>query len=222
MLIEIVSDLVCPWCYVGKHRLDQALASRDDVQAEIRWVPFQLNPEMPEGGMDRERYITEKFGDSSHSAQVYRLAEMAAAKDGLSLNMDHIRVTPNTALAHRAVRYAEDQGVGSAYSDRLFRAYLVDGLDIGDQIVLEDMAEETGLIAGDLRAFLASEEGASAIGKADLQARRMGISAVPTFIFNRHYIVSGAQEAAAFDPIFDLAILEDDGTASPLFADPRG
>src|SRR5690242_3257954 len=126
MLVEIYSDLICPWCYIGKHRLDRALAERARLPLERRWQPYELNPDMPSAGIDRTSYLAAKFGGIERARQVYAVIEETAARDGLPIRLDRIRRTPSTLAAHRLVRFASRFGLGDRMTELLFQAYFVE------------------------------------------------------------------------------------------------
>jgi len=204
MRIDIVSDVVCPWCYIGKRRLTSALQQRPEVEAEILWHPFQLNPDMPPEGMVRERYIAAKFGGGQHASRIYQNVTDVGAAVGIPFHLDRIQVTPNTRDAHRLIRRASEAGDADAVVEALFNAYFIEGRDIGDRATLAEIAGEAGLDGEAVARFLASREGAEEVLAEDMTARRIGINAVPCFIFERKYVVSGAQEPEFFFPLFDL------------------
>lgn len=209
--IEIVSDTVCPWCFIGKRRLEQALAERPPgEEIRIDWRPFQLNPDMPEGGIDRKEYLEAKFGGPEAARQVYQNIHDAGATVGLDLHFDRIPRTPNTINSHRLVDRAGKEGCQDALVEILFRAYFEDGRDIGDIDVLVSAAVEAGMDAEAIRAYLESDEDVERIKNEDLTARKMGVQGVPCFIFNRKYAISGAQEPAAFHKIFER-LAEEEG-----------
>ncbi|WP_029014678.1 DsbA family oxidoreductase [Niveispirillum irakense] len=205
MLIEIYADLVCPWCYIGKVRLEQALSNRPQARVDLRWLPFQLNPELPPEGVDRATYLTVKFGGVERARQLSASLEQAAEREGLSLRLDRIRRTPNTTQAHRLVRLADGFGQGTAMAGRLFKAYFEEGKDIGDLDALTDLAGEIGLSQEETRTYLEGDADRAAIRAADQTARQLGVQAVPCFVFDRRYALSGAQEWTAFLPMLDLA-----------------
>lgn len=205
MLIEIFADLICPWCYIGKHRLDQSLAERPTLRAELRWLPFQLNPDMPAGGMDRYMYLAAKFGGIERARQIYAVIEQTAARDGLPLNLDRVRRTPSTLDAHRLIRLADRRGRSNALTMALYRSYFQDGQDIGDRELLAYLAGKVGMDRDEAARHLAGDADVAAVKASDVQARQLGIQAVPCFIFNRRYAIAGAQEPAAFEPLFDLS-----------------
>lgn len=205
MLIEIYSDLICPWCFLGKVRLDRALAERPGVRVDIRWMPFQLNPDLPTDGMDRELYFTAKFGGPERVRQMNAVVEQAAAREGLLLRLDRIRRIPSTLQAHRLVRFAERFGKATDLTMALYQAYFQQGRNIGDIDMLALIAGERGLDAEEAADYLAGEADMAAVRGSDAQARQLGVQAVPCYIFDRRYALSGAQEHAAFLPMLDLA-----------------
>ena len=209
MRIDIFYDLVCPWCFIGKRRLDRALAARPRPGTEIYWQPFQLNPGMPRMGMDRQSYLAAKFGGRERAAQVYAMIAETAARDGMELALDRIACTPNTLDAHRLVRLMANRGTDAgAVVEAVFDAYFRQGHDIGRHDVLADIAAECGCPADAAKAFLVGDSDLAAVRAADSAARHMGIQAVPFFVFNRRFALSGAQEPAAFFPLFDLAVAD--------------
>ncbi|HYE48150.1 MAG TPA: DsbA family oxidoreductase [Azospirillaceae bacterium] len=212
MLVEIFADLICPWCYIGKYRLDRALAERPSLRADLRWLPFQLNPDMPAGGMDRFMYLAAKFGGIERARQIYAVIEQTAARDGLPLALERIRRTPSTLDAHRLIRYADRLGRSQALTMAIYDAYFQDGADIGDRELLAALAAHVGLDRDGAMEHLRSEADVAAVKASDVQARQLGIQAVPCFIFNRRYAMAGAQEPAAFLPLLDLT--EDTATVS--------
>lgn len=206
MQIDIFFDLVCPWCFIGKHRMDRALAERPSLPVDLNWQPFQLNPGMPPGGMDRRDYLSAKFGGSGRAAQIYAMVAETAERDGLTLELDAIRRTPNTLDAHRLVRFATRHGRDPAQvAEAIFQAYFQQGRDIGDRNTLADIGGEIGLDRDSVADHLASRTDINHVRSADAAARRMGIQAVPCFVFDRRYALSGAQEPDSFIPMFDLA-----------------
>jgi len=204
MRIDVVSDVICPWCYIGKRRLSAALQQRTEVEAEILWHPFQLNPDMPPEGMPRERYIAAKFGGGQHASRIYQNVTEVGEAVGIPFHFERIRVTPNTRDAHRLIRRATQSGDADPIVEALFNAYFIEGRNIGDRTTLAAIAEEAGLDGGETARFLASRDGAEEVVAEDMNARRIGIKAVPCFIFEGKYVVSGAQEAEFFFPLFDL------------------
>lgn len=201
--LDILSDPICPWCYIGKARLDRALEARPDHPFEIEWHPFQLNPDMPRAGMDRRAYMEAKFGGRDGAVQAYRPVVEHAADAGLELNLDRIARAPNTLDAHRLIHWAGLEGRQTAVVAALFRAYFRDGRDIGDAGVLADLAGEAGLDRGMVARLLAGDGDRDEIAARDAHARERGVSAVPTFVLANTYVLSGAQTPDTWLKIID-------------------
>ncbi|MGE0719152.1 MAG: DsbA family oxidoreductase [Alphaproteobacteria bacterium] len=205
MHIDIFSDVICPWCFIGKRRLARALAGEGDVPTTVRWRAFMLNPDMPAEGMERQTYIALKFGSAAHARRIYDTVQQAAESEGLTLALDRIRRTPSTVRAHRLIRWATGAPESDALVEGLFRAYFQEGRNIGDPTELADIAGAAGLDRAAAAAMLAGPEGESEVVSEDRTARRIGINGVPCFIFDGQYAVSGAQEPEVFAPIFAAA-----------------
>jgi len=212
MIIDIFSDTICPWCLIGKRRLERAMAQRPDLAFETRWHAFQLNPWMPPEGMERSAYLTAKFG-AKDAASVYDNIRRIGAADGIDFRFDLIPRTPNTLLSHRLIGRAAASGRQDAVVEGLFKAYFQEGRDVGSAAELADIAAAAGLDRNETLAWLASDDGHDAVVAEDAGARRMGIQGVPLFIVAGKYAVSGAQEPEYFLPVFDLA-LNGDGQAA--------
>jgi predicted DsbA family dithiol-disulfide isomerase len=206
MQIDIISDVVCPWCFIGKRRLEKALVMRPEIETEITWRPFQLNPDMPAEGMARADYIATKFGDSGHSRRIHQTIAEAGATVGIDFAFDKIKRSPNTRNAHRLIRYATKQGAGNDVVTRLFEGYFLQGRDVGDIATLAKIAAEAGLDEREARAFLSGDSERDEIVAEDRNARRLGVNAVPCYIFAGQYAISGAQEPEFFLPVFDLVL----------------
>ncbi len=192
--VEIVSDAICPWCYVGKRRFEAALAKLpDDVTVDVHWRPFELNPQMPPEGIDRDTYRSRKFGSLEHSRQLDARIVAAGAPDGIEFRHDLMRRTPNTFNAHRLIWLAEQEGVQDAVVEALFRGYFEEGRDIGDAAVLAELAAVAGLDRARVERFLASEEGSAEVSEALDDARRHQVSGVPTFVIDGEPAFAGAQ-----------------------------
>jgi len=207
MNIDIFSDPICPWCYIGKKRLGEALARRPDMPVAVRWRAFQLNPDMPADGLDRQSYLQAKFGGAERASQIYDRIARVGREAGIEFRFDLIERTPNTIPAHRLIRYAQrpDIGQGDAVTDMLFRAYFLEGRSIGDAAALIDLGVEAGLEREPLAAYFETDEDVDEIQAEDMFARRSGIGGVPCFIVNGKYALSGAQEPESFLPLFDMA-----------------
>jgi predicted DsbA family dithiol-disulfide isomerase len=201
--IDIVSDPICPWCYIGKSRLERALESRPAHDVVIAWHPFQLNPDMPPQGMDRREYLEAKFGGREGALKTYgQIANMAQA-DGLDIDFAAIKRTPNTLDAHRLIHWAGLEGVQNAIVERLFKAYFRQGLDISDPQVLADIAGAAGLDAAMITMLLQSDGDRDDIRARDRDARARGIQGVPCFIIDDHYVVNGAQPTEMWQKVID-------------------
>jgi len=213
MLIELYADIICPWCHIGLARLRRALACRPDLAPVLHWQSFQLNPDMPGAGLDRDVYLLRKFGSVAHGREVYRDIARTAAEDGLDLALDGLTLTPNSRDAHRLIRLtarrpemADSFGMaGGRMIDALFDAYLRHGRDIGDRDELIRIAASCGLAAGETATFLESGAEGGAVRAAEREARRLGIQAIPCFVFDRRHAVIGAQPPESFEPLFTLA-----------------
>lgn len=203
--IDIVSDTVCPWCFIGKRRLEAALAQRGGGEpVEIHWRPFQLNPDMPEGGLDRRTYLEAKFGGPDRAQQIYERIRGAGRSAGIDFEFERIPRTPNTINSHRLIHHAAGLGKQNEIVEALFRAYFFEGRDIGDTETLIDSATSVGLPAEDIRRYLESDADTELVRGQDMQARGMGIDGVPCFIFDNQYAVTGAQEPAVFLKVFSI------------------
>ncbi len=203
--IDIYADPVCPWCFIGKRRLERTLAARDDIDASVAWRPFQLNPDMPPEGMDRLSYLSSKFGGLERAAKFYNVIAEAGYSERIAFDFDAIQHTPNTLDAHRLIRFAGLNDLQSEVIEALFRAYFLDAEDIGDHGVLTRIAHAAGLDGRAVSGYLASDADRAEVAAEDLRARRMSIDAVPCFIIDGQYAISGAQEPEAFFPLLDLA-----------------
>ena len=191
--LDIISDPICPWCYIGKANLDAALAEVPDHPFVIEWHPFQLNPDMPAGGMDRRAYLETKFGGKDGAVRAYAPVVAHAEQAGVTINLDAMQRTPNTIDAHRLIHWAGIEQRQTFVVDLLFKAYFVDGRDIGDHEVLADIADTAGMDAAVVAKLLASDSDTDDIRKRDAHSRQMGVNSVPTFIVANQHAVPGAQ-----------------------------
>ena len=208
MEIDIYSDPICPWCFIGKRRLERALAQRPGHKPTVRWRAFQLNPDMPHEGIERSRYLTLKFGGAERAQQLYENIRKVGATVGIDFAFDKIARTPNTVQAHRLIRYANGTPQSDAVIERLFVRYFVDGGLIDNTDDLIEVAVESGLPERDVTTYLSGDENLAEVRQEDSAARRLGIQGVPCFIINNQYALSGAQEPEAFFPIFEIASQE--------------
>ncbi len=204
MIIDIVSDVICPWCFIGKRRLERALTIAPQPDVQITWRPFQLNPDMPQEGMDRAAYLTAKFGTAKGGAMYDRLSA-AGTEDGIAFAFERIKRTPNTIKPHRLIRWAGKAGLQDAIVEALFQAYFLAGEDLSDDATLIRIAHGAGCDADAIAAYLATDEDAAQIRSEDAFARQAGINGVPCFIIDNKFAISGAQPPEAVLEIFDLA-----------------
>jgi predicted DsbA family dithiol-disulfide isomerase len=195
LTIDIVSDVVCPWCYLGEKRLDAALAEAAQPVA-LRWRPYRLDPTIPDGGLDRAEYMAKKFGAGGRLQAAHDNLTRLGAEVGIPFAFDKIKRAPNTLDAHRLIRWANSAGVQGKVVDRLFKAYFVEGRDIGDRDVLIDIGGECGLDARLVEKLLAEGADADLVREEIAQAQAIGVSGVPFFIFAGRLGVPGAQDAA--------------------------
>ncbi|MBA98732.1 MAG: DsbA family oxidoreductase [Sulfitobacter sp.] len=191
--LDIMSDPICPWCYIGKAHLDRALESEPDHPFVIEWHPFQLNPDMPEAGMDRRAYLEGKFGGKEAAVRAYAPVVEHAEKAGLKINFEAMQRTPNTLNAHRLIHWAGIEGRQTAAVSALFKAYFVDARDIGDAEVLCDIADVIEMDASLVSRLLDTDADVQDIRDRDAHSRKMGITSVPTFIVAGRHAVPGAQ-----------------------------
>ena len=195
--IDVISDAICPWCYIGKRHLERALAILDKqgLHFTVAWHPFQLNPDMPREGVERAQYRLAKFGSAERSRQLDERITETAATVGLEFHLDRLTRTPNTLDAHRLIRLAGQHGVQDGVVEALFEGYFCDGADIGNAEVLTRLGVEGGLERDDITAMLASDAGLKEVAAADRMARNAGIQGVPSFALQGHVLFSGAVPA---------------------------
>ena len=205
--IDVISDVICPWCYIGRAHLEGALAlmAKDGLHFDIAWHPFQLNPDMPEEGVERSAYRAAKFGSAERAAEMDARVVEAGTAAGVTIRPHLMRRTPNTLAAHRVIWLALQHGVQHAVKGALLQAYFSDGADIGQHDSLASIAATAGLPAAETRAMLASEDGRAEVLAEDAMARNAGINGVPSFIMGRHILFSGAQPADAMADTFTRA-----------------
>ena len=204
--VDVTSDVICPWCYIGKRRLEKAIAAcRGEHELRVRWHPFQLNPHMPKEGMNRKEYRTAKFGSWERSLGLDAQVTAAGREEGIPFAFDKIMRTPNTLGAHRLIWLAEQEHVQDAVVEAVFRAYFTEGQDISRTAVLLDVVAEAGLDRGRADAVLNSDESLAVIQAAEEQARRTGLQGVPYFLINGTVALSGAREPSAFLDAFEKA-----------------
>jgi predicted DsbA family dithiol-disulfide isomerase len=194
--LDVISDAICPWCYVAKRQLDRAVGVlREDFVVSVRWKPFELNPDMPKEGRNRREYRSAKFGSWEYSKRLDARVAAAGWQAGLEFHHDRMERTPNTFDAHRLVWFAEKRGVQDAVIEGLFAGYFTNGRDVGDQAILTEIGVEAGLDRAKVEVFLAKEEGAEEVRHAERAAYESGVSGVPTVFVNGQPVFSGALKA---------------------------
>jgi predicted DsbA family dithiol-disulfide isomerase len=205
--VDVVSDVVCPWCFIGKRRLGRALGLRPGLPVEVRWRPFQLDPSIPAGGVDRMAYLTGKFGSAERIGEMHQRIEALGRAEGIAFDFNAIRVSPNTLDAHRLIRWAALAGQQGAVVEALFKAYFEQGRNIGDADVLAGIAAAEGLPREEIAERLAGDTDKATVEQEIATAGELGIRGVPFFIFDGRYAVSGAEApetlAAALDSAED-------------------
>ncbi len=216
--IDVVSDTVCPWCLIGKRRFERALAARPDIEVTLNWRPFQLNPDMPRGGLDRKQYVERKFGGPDQAQAVYDNIRQAGLAEDIDFAFEAIQRTPNTVDSHRLIRWAGSAGCQDAVVEELFGRYFLAGADIGDHAVLAAIAEAAGMDAKLVSELLERGDDRDLVAQEDATARQMGVNAVPCFIVAQRYVVFGAQEPETFLQLFDLMAGEDAEAAAEAAA----
>jgi predicted DsbA family dithiol-disulfide isomerase len=204
LAVDVISDVICPWCYIGKRRLEKAVAALGRP-VKVRWLPFQLNPTMQKEGVSRREYRTRKFGSWERSQELDAKVVAVGKEEGIRFAFDRIERTPNTLDAHRLVGLAEGQGVQDAVVEALFRAYFTEGRDISNRQTLLDVVAGAGFDRHGAEAMLNRNDGLEAIKEADALARRFGVDGVPFFIVNGTITLSGAQQPDAFLDVFRQA-----------------
>jgi len=202
MQLDVVSDTICPWCYIGKKRLDQALVMHGGDGITLAWRPFQLDASIPEGGVDRKAYMEKKFGAERARTVGNTIRELGEAV-GITFRFDKIERSPNTLDSHRLVRWAGTAGCQNEMVDILFRRYFEDGEDVGSHDVLLDAANEAGMDVDIVRDLLLKDADKELIRREDAMARQMGIQGVPSFVINSQWVMVGAQEPETLVRMFD-------------------
>jgi len=197
--VDVVSDVVCPWCYIGQKRLDKAVALLDGIEVGVRWRPFQLDPSIPTEGMDRKAYMLAKFGSEEKLREIHARIEAVGEAEGIEFDFGSIKRSPNTLDAHRVIRWAGAAGgdVQGRLVRGIFRLYFEKGVDVGDPSVLTGAAAEAGMDSSVTAALLSTDADRDAVSTEVATASRMGISGVPCFLLESRYAVMGAQETAA-------------------------
>jgi predicted DsbA family dithiol-disulfide isomerase len=203
MRIDIYSDTVCPWCYLGKRRFDLAIAARPQFEPTVVWRPFELNPDVPVEGVDRETYMAAKMPDQVRLEQAHVELERQGEASGIRFRFDLINRVPNTRRSHLLIAHAARRGLQAAVKDRIMRAYFEEGCDIGDPDELVRLGCEVGLSGAEARNALILRIGQDGVVAAERHASVLGITGVPTYIFDGQYTISGAQEVGVLTRVFD-------------------
>jgi len=204
MHIQIVSDNVCPWCFIAKRRLERALSARPQIEYKIEWHPFLLNPNTPITGLDRIFYLRAKFGSDEKIAEMQTTVQIAGLKENIPFSFYNISKIPNTILSHRLIHWSQQYDLQNKIVDQIFLSYFRDGMDIGDINTLIDISEASGLDRKETKKYLSSTKNLSEISTKADEARYQGINAVPCFVFNGEYALYGAHEPETLFRIFDL------------------
>ena len=195
--IDIISDVVSPWCFIGKRHLERALESWNAKHPEetpvVRWHPFQLNPQLPASGVPRKQYLEQKFGGPARAKEIYARVSAAGSRAGIEFDFDAIQVQPNTIDAHRLLHFAGEHGKQDETAEAIFRRYFLEGADLTSVQTLADIAQQAGLDRDQAAAYLASATDRELIEEQDRRARAIGVEGVPFFIFNQRLALSGAQ-----------------------------
>jgi predicted DsbA family dithiol-disulfide isomerase len=208
MQIDVISDTICPWCYIGKRRLERALRLRPQIAFDVRWRPFQLDPTTPAEGVDRKAYIERKFGSSDKVRPIHAALLKAGEDEGIPFAFERIARTPNTINSHRLIRWSHSMGVQDAVVELLFRRYFVDGADIGRVETLVDIAAEAGMDAELVEELMNSDADRELVEREDSLARKIGIQGVPTFFVGGRILITGAQDAESIARTIDRAVEE--------------
>jgi len=203
--IDVVSDVVCPWCFIGKRRLEKAIGLKPDVPVEVHWHPYFLNDWVPREGMSREQYLTTKFGSPERYSGIAQRVVAAAADEGLVYAADKMTRQPNTLDSHRLIRWAAGIGRAAEMKQRLMDLYFTEGADLTNRAVLVQAAADVGLEPEDVRAALDSDQDVAEVGQEAQQAKEAGIEGVPCFIFGGKFAVSGAQSPEYLAEAIDRA-----------------
>ena len=204
--IGVVSDVVCPWCYIGKRRLEKAMMiTSDRFEFEVEYFPFELNPRMPEEGADFKEYLCRKYGSEAKFYELTEHIKNTAAREGLNFSLESQKKSPNTRNAHRMILLAREEGKQAEVADALFRAYFIEGIDLTKIENLVSIAMDTGLDAEKVELLLNSNTGKVEIEMAEKELSDLGITSVPLFIIEDRIAISGAQPVEAFTKAFEEA-----------------
>ena len=206
--IDIISDTVCPWCYIGKKRLDKAIEEYKDQNFDINWHAFQLNPTMPKEGVDRQLYLSTKFGGEERAISIYNQIQNAGQSSNILFNFDKINIMPNSFYSHMLLEYSKEEGIQNKISEELFEAFFIHGKNIGEFTELNKIAKLNNIKDFSEDFFITRKDLAKKVQMSDETSRSKGIGGVPFFIINDNYAISGAQESEVFKKIFETCLLE--------------
>ena len=206
--IDIISDTVCPWCSIGKKRLDKAIEEYKDQNFDINWHAFQLNPTMPKEGVDRQLYLSTKFGGEERAISIYNQIKNAGQSSNILFNFDKINIMPNSFYSHMLLEYSKEEGIQNKISEELFEAFFIHGKNIGEFTELNKIAKLNNIKDFYEDFFITRKDLAKKVQMSDETSRSKGIGGVPFFIINDNYAISGAQESEVSKKIFETCLLE--------------
>jgi predicted DsbA family dithiol-disulfide isomerase len=206
MQIDVIFDTVCPWCFIGKRRLDKALALRPDLSPEIKWRPFLLNPHMPGEGVDQDAYLVRKFGSENRVRRIFGAINEVGQSVEIEFSFDRISRMPNSVLSHRLIKVAGESRLAGVCVEAVFKAFFIDGLDIGDPIILAEIGGRIGMNSPAIRSYLESNDDVDWVRTENAHAHRTGINGVPAFVVDGCHAISGAQEAPVLSRLLDAAL----------------
>ena len=217
--VDVFSDVICPWCFVGKRRLEAAIGLLgDEAQVQVTWRPFQLNPTMPREGVERQQYRARKFRSLARSEALDAQLAATGREVGIDFRFDLMQRTPNTFEAHRLLRLAHERGVQDGVAEALFRGYFLEGADLGDHAALAEIAAGAGLDRDEVARYLASDKGVAQVADEEALGRDLGIDGVPFFVVEEKYAISGAQPAEYLAAAFREILQREQGSREPVAA----
>jgi predicted DsbA family dithiol-disulfide isomerase len=220
MRIDVISDVVCPWCYIGKRNLESALSlwqskHTDEPAPEVIWHPFQLNPQLPESGVPRREYLEQKFGGPDRAREIYARVTAAGARAGITFDFDRIEAQPNTVNPHRLLHYAAEHGNQNAMAEALFEGYFLKAANLTQTATLAELAANAGFDREQVAAYLESDQDRELIEEQDRRARSTGVEGVPFFIFGQRYALSGAQPPDLILEVMEKVHADESATVAP-------
>lgn len=214
MQIDVISDTICPWCYIGKRRLESALSLRPQMSFEVRWRPFQLDPNTPQEGVDRKAHLEAKFGSLEKLKPARAALEQAGKEVGITFAFDKITRTPNTLNSHRLIRWSHSLGLQDEMVESLFRAYFVEGRDIGDMKVLAQIGDDVGMDGELVEELLQSDADIESVSQQDSMARKFGVQGVPSFLIGGQTLMTGAEDAETLASMIDRVLNGSEGAVA--------